>query len=83
MNMDYPEHEEIAVAKTCGCKRSGRKVTYILKEESHSLCLDRKDILTAQLLACEKLIKYATDPADKEAVTKEIVELRLALDLIQ
>jgi hypothetical protein len=82
MNLDYPEHDEIAVAKTCGCKKSGRKVTYMFKEESHSLCIDRKDILSAQLAACEKLSKYATDPADKEAVAKEITELRLALDLM-
>lgn len=83
MNIDYPEHENIVVAKTCGCKRGDRKVTYMFKEESHSLCIDRKDVLSAQLEACEKLLKYATDPFDKEAVAKEISELRLALDLIQ
>ena len=83
MNIDYPENEEMAVAKTCGCKRGGRKVTYMFKEESLNLCVDRKDILSAQLLACEKLLKYATDPVDKEAISKEIMELRLALDLIQ
>jgi hypothetical protein len=82
MNMDYPEHDEMAEARTCGCKRSGRKVTYMFKEESHSLCMDRKDILIAQLAACEKLLKYATDPADRDAVVKEIMELKLALDLM-
>ena len=82
MNMDYPEHEAIAVAKTCGCKKGDRKVTYIFKEESHGLCIDRKDIMSAQLEACERLLKYAIDPVDKEAITKEISELKLVLDLM-
>ncbi len=83
MNMDYPEHDEAVVAKTCVRKKGSRKVAYLFKEESHSLCIDKKDLLSAQLEACEKLLKYATEPGDKESVAKEIVELRQALDLIQ
>jgi hypothetical protein len=50
--------------------------------ESHSLCIDRKDLINAQLEACCKLIKYTTDEADKNAVEKEINELRMTLDLM-
>jgi hypothetical protein len=74
---DYP-----IIAKTCGCKTNKRKVTYAFLNESHSLCLDKRDLLTAQLEACEKLRKYATDGDDRKAVEKETSELRLALDLM-
>jgi hypothetical protein len=36
----------------------------------------------AQVEACEKLRKYATDGDDLKAVEKEINELRMALDLM-
>lgn len=70
------------IAKTCGCKTNKRKVTYAFLNDSHSLCLDKKDLISAQLEACEKLSKYAEDPDDKLAVDREIRELRMALDLI-
>jgi hypothetical protein len=50
--------------------------------ESHSLFIDRKDLIIAQLEACNKLIKYASDEDDRNAVEKEINELRMTLDLM-
>jgi len=82
MNMDYPESVCIVVAKTCGCKAKKRKVTYALLNETHALCIDKKDLVSAQIEACEKLLKYATDDDDRIAVEKEIAELRMALDLL-
>ena len=38
--------------------------------------------MNAQLDACSKLIRYATDEDDKNAVEKEINELKMALDLM-
>jgi hypothetical protein len=46
------------------------------------LCLDKKDLISAQLEACENLSKYANDEYDKLAVDREIRELRMALDLM-
>ena len=82
VNIDEAEYELPLLAKTCGSKDNNRKVTYSFLSESHSLCLDRKDLLLAQLDACEKLGKYATDPIDRAAVEREIRELRMALDLM-
>ncbi len=82
MNIITEEYDSPVMAKTCGCKSNRRKVTYSFLNESHSLCLDRKDLIMAQLEACNKLMKYATDEVDRKAVEKEINELKMTLDLM-
>lgn len=82
MNIITEEYDSPVMAKMCGCKSNKRKVTYSLLTETHSLCIDRKDLLIAQLEACNKLIKYASGEDDKNAVEKEINELKLTLDLM-
>lgn len=82
MNIITAEYDSPVMAKMCGCKSNKRKVTYSILSESHSLCLDRKDLLIAQLEACNNLVKYSSDDDDKNAVEKEINELKLALDLM-
>jgi hypothetical protein len=82
MNIITEEYDSPVVAKTCGCKTNRRKVTYAFLSDSHSLCLDKKDLISAQLEACEKLSKYANDEYDKLALEREIRELRMALDLM-
>lgn len=82
MNITTEEYDSPVMARTCGCKANKRKVTYTFQSESHSLCLDRKDLIIAQVEACSKLIKYVADEGDRMAVEKEIDELRMALDLM-
>lgn len=82
MNIITEEYDSPVMAKTCGCKSNKRKVTYSFLNESHSLCLDRKDLIMAQLEACNKLMKYATDEGDRKAVEKEINELKMTLGLM-
>ena len=82
MNIITEEYDSPVMAKTCGCKSNRRKVTYSFLSESHSLCLDKKDLIAAQLEACNKLTKYATEEDDRKAVEKEINELKMALDLM-
>lgn len=81
MNVTNSEVSQLIVAKTCGCSDRGRKVTYNFVDTYHALCLDKKDIIIAQLRACELLLKYGSDE-DRNAVEKEISELRMALDLL-
>lgn len=80
MNIAYTL-SDVMTAKTCGC-RDRRQVAYAFSVEPHSLCLDKKDVLEAQIDACERLLKYTNDASEKSAVEKEISELRMALDLI-
>jgi hypothetical protein len=70
------------VAKTCGCKERSVKIAYSFVDTYHSLCLDKKDIMLDQIEACEQLLKYTTDEADKSAIIKEIAQLKMTLDLL-
>jgi hypothetical protein len=83
MNISETETPVSVVAKTCGSKENNkRKVTYAFVDSYHSLCLDKKDIMYAELEACERLLKYAVDEGDKKTIQSEIAELKMALDLL-
>lgn len=45
--------------------------------------INKKDIILAQISACELLYKYTTDSFDKKVLKKEISDLKLMLDLIE
>ncbi len=81
MNIES-EAECLIVAKTCGCTTRSRKVSYAFIDQSHALCLDKKDIIIAEIEACERLLKYVSTESDRQAVQKELLELRMALDLL-
>jgi hypothetical protein len=80
MNIAQTENPFIIEAKTCGCKNK-KNITYSFIESSHSLCIDKVEIILAQIHACERLLKYVKDKTDLAAIEKEISELKLALDL--
>jgi hypothetical protein len=70
------------ISESCGCdKKNEKKVTYQLIDSYYSLCLDKKDLMYAELEACERLLKYAVD-TEKKIVGSEIRELKMALDLM-
>ena len=49
MNISETEVPIKIVAKTCGCKKNKRIVTYQFIDSYHSLCLDKKDLIFAEL----------------------------------
>ena len=77
MNMSNTESPVIILAKTCGCKEKNMKVTYTFIDSYHSLCLDKKDIISAEIEACNRLSKYTRDERDNEVIEREIAELKL------
>ena len=81
MNIAQTENPFVIEAKTCGCKNK-KTITYSFIESSHSLCIDRREIILAQIQACERLLKYTKDEIDIKVIEKEIIELKFALDLI-
>jgi hypothetical protein len=81
MNIAKKENQFEMEAKTCNRKKK-RNITYSFVDSYHSLCLDKKEIILAQIPACERLIKYVTDENDMSILGKEVAELRLALDLM-
>jgi hypothetical protein len=82
MNIANMEEPLKVIAKTCGCNEKQKKVTYSFIDDSHGLCIDKKDIISAELEACERLLKYAAEKADEQTIKKEITELKMALDLM-
>ena len=81
MNVTDTESPTI-LAKTCGCKEKYLKVTYFFIDSCHSLCLDKKDLIYAEIEACNRLSRFTRDEIDKKVIEKEIAELKLSLDLI-
>lgn len=82
MNIANTEVPLNLVAKISGCNKMNRKITYFAIDSYHSLCLDKKDIISAQLHACERLLEYVVDAADKETIEKEIAELKIAFGVM-
>ena len=82
MNIGESEIACQMIAKTCGCQDRNRKVTYSIIDSYHNLCSDKRDIILAQIEACERLSKYTNDGNDHILLEHEILELKLALDLL-
>ena len=69
-------------AKLCGSLHK-RRIAYSIMEFHHSLYTNKKDIILGQIRACELIYKYAIDNLDRNVLRKEILDLKLMLDLIE
>ena len=83
MNIIESEIPYLVEARTCGCKERGRSVSYHFIESAHNLCLEKGELMLAQIQACERLLKYAKDEEEIKVLKEEISKLRLALDLVR
>ena len=82
MNSNYVEVPVIVIAKTSPAMYRSRKVTYTFVDSYPNLSVDKKEIILAQLYACERLLQYTKDRTDRLAIESEIMELQMALDLL-
>ncbi len=83
MNIIENEIPYLVEAKTCGCKERGKSISYRFLESSHNLCLEKGELMLAQIQACERLLKYAKDQEEIDVLNEEMAKLRLALDLMR
>jgi hypothetical protein len=81
MNIES-EQGSLVIARTAGNKSTGQRIIYSFTSSGHALGMDKKDIIMAEMEACERLLRYASDESERKAVEKEISELRMALDLL-
>lgn len=81
MNISATEIPFIVEAKTSGINNK-KTISYNFIESAHNLCLNKIEIVSAQIQACERLFKYVKDETDLRIIEKEIEELKFALDLI-
>ena len=82
--MNLAEIENQFEMETKICNRNSKKkrnFIYSFADSCHTLCLDKKEIILAQIQACERLLKYVTNESDMSILGKE-AELRLAMDLM-
>jgi hypothetical protein len=70
------------VAKTCGRQNGIKKITYCFVDNYYDLYKDKRDIILAEINACEKLLKYHSAIDEVILIEEEINELRMALDLV-
>ncbi|HZA68724.1 MAG TPA: hypothetical protein VE548_03420 [Nitrososphaeraceae archaeon] len=82
MNIAETESPAVISAKTCSCKERTMKVTYFFTDSSHTLCLDKRDLIYAEIEACNRLSRHTRDEIDREVIEKEIAELKMSLDLL-
>jgi len=83
MNIIENEVPYLVEARTCGCSEKGKSVSYHFIESSHSLYLNKGELMLGQIQACERLLKYSNDDAEALVLKDEMAKLRLALDLIR
>jgi hypothetical protein len=81
MNIVKTEQPFLIEAKSSGYYQK-KSISYNFIESAHSLCLNKIEIISAQIQACERLLKYTKDEIDIKVIEKEIIELKFALDLI-
>lgn len=69
-------------AKLCGSLHR-RRIAYSVTDFHHSLYINKKDIILGQIRACDLLYKYTIDTLDRNVLRKEILDLKLMLNLIE
>jgi hypothetical protein len=83
MNIIENEIPYLVEARTCGCNERGKSVSYRFVESSHGLCIDKVELISAQIQACERLLKSAKEDGEIVLLREEISELKLALETIK
>lgn len=82
MNIVEMESPFVIEAKITGFNRN-RSVTYSPVDSYHNVFINKRDLILAQIHACERLLKYTTDRIDQIILEKQIADLTLMLNLIE
>ncbi len=83
MNIIENEIPYLVEARTCGCNERGKSVSYHFIESSHALCMDKVELISGQIQACERLLKLAKEDGEIALLRDEISKLKLALEIIK
>ena len=58
MNIES-EQGSLLIARTAGNKSTGQRIIYSFTNPEHALAVGKKDIILAEVEACERVLKYA------------------------
>ena len=83
MNIIENEIPYLVEARTCGCNERGKSVSYHFIESSHALCMNKFELISGQIQACERLLKIAKEDGEIILLRDEISKLKLTLEIIQ
>lgn len=83
MNIIENEIPYLVEARTCGCNERGKSVSYRFIESSHALCMNKVELISGQIQACERLLKAAKEDGEIGLLGDEIFKLKLVLEIIQ
>jgi len=85
MNIIKTEIPFIVEAKTTDCNNiKNRNITYHFMESAHPTCLDKEELLQAQLKACQRLLRLPYEEEyDKDIIENEIIELSQVLNVMR
>ena len=79
MNILESENQFIVEAKICGCSNNKKSISYHNIESTYNFCIENREIIFAQLQACEGLLKCTKDETEMLVIEREIVDLHLSL----
>ena len=79
MNLIESEIQILVEAKICGCNTNPKSISYNFIGSAHSLCLDNREIILAQIQACEILLKDTKDDTEASVIKSEIADLTFVL----
>ena len=83
MNIIENEIPYLVEARTCGCNERGKSVSYRFIESSHALCMNKVELISGHIQACERLLKSAKEDGEIGLLGDEISKLKLVLEIIQ
>lgn len=72
--------DQLIEARTCG--DNNRSIAYKFMDGFHNLCIDKKDIIQAEIGACQMLLRACRDNESRKTVEKEIRNLKMAMNLM-
>lgn len=64
-------------------EKENKDITYHFIESSHTLCLDKVELLKGQINSYKRLLKELSEHDEKEVIEIEITKLNRALEVVK
>lgn len=85
MNIIKTETPFLVEATSTGCNdRKDRNITYIIIESIHTLCLDKEELVQAQIKPCQRLLKLPyEEEGEIDLIENERIKLGQVLNTVR
>ncbi|MGD9535537.1 MAG: hypothetical protein AB7V56_17420 [Candidatus Nitrosocosmicus sp.] len=80
---EIPYLVEAKISRSLNNGKSDDRISYQFLDPIYGLCLDTSEVLTSQIQACKRFLKNVkVNSEDDMALRREIMRLKLALDMV-